>query len=308
MLRVALLLEPFDHGVHQVVDRRVAHRRHPHPQAGVDERADHVRAGERLAGARRPLDRHVAPIEPGDPAADRVDVADELATVGPVAGYERREVAAQDRMGDPVGAARQHLVGQFLERVQLRPLAEPLVVDERRRVHALLGGVAVPGDRQLAGVGVDLGHREEHPLLLVHGDDQLRAAGDLDVDRLGREREARPRPLRRLAVLQHLRLESLERQPGDRRQRLQLVGLVRDRQAVRVGVDDQPLATPVAEQVAHQMLDRAGPERVERLDAGVEFGVGLLPAEHGRPPRHPGRALVTNQSRRARVARTSSSL
>ena len=56
------------------------------------------------------------------------------------------------------------------------------------------------------------------------------------------------------------------------------------------------------------MLVRARPDGVERLDAGVEIAGGFLPAEHRLAPRDVGGALVTNQSRSAPVARTSSSL
>ncbi len=70
-----------------------------------------------------------------------------------------------------------------------------------------------------------------------------------------------------------------------------MIGLVGDRQAIRVGADHLALSAPVTEQVAHQVLDRAGPERVERLDPCVEFGGRLFAAEHRRPPRHVGRTL-----------------
>ena len=68
--------------------------------------------------------------------------------------------------------------------------------------------------------------------------------------------------------------------------------LVGHGQAQAVSGDHAAFPPPVAEQVAHQVLDGPGAVRVQCLDPGIELGIIGFHVQHRRPPRHPSRAVV----------------
>ena len=108
-------------------------------------RVDHVRAGERLAGAGRALDRDEAAVEVRRPLADRLDTRRRTPPPsGPSSGHELCRVAAQDRMTHRRRIAGEHPVGQVAQGGELGAFGEVGEVDQGCRQHAPVDHLLVP--------------------------------------------------------------------------------------------------------------------------------------------------------------------
>ena len=272
-----------DHRLEEVVDRAVAHRRDPHPQAGLHQRLHPVRTPVGLAGAGRALDGDQGAVELGGPGEHLVEVVAEPSPGWPAAGGEHGQVAVQQRHRDRVGHSPvQHRGRQLVQRLRLGFGPHPVVADGVLGDAPVLRGLLRPEQVEHPGVQVPRrdgavaggppGSREHH--LVADGEATDVLLGQPEPHDGGDRFAGLPQPLHQVHA----------REPGQRLRVLQQV--LRRRaapgpQRCHVG---RVLPAPVAEHVPEQVLDAAGAGGVQPGDLLVELGELAVGLELGCAP------------------------
>ena len=123
-------------------------RRDANPLPRADQLRDQMRTAVGLAGARRPLDRHVAVVQMRRPAAHLVEVPGEPPIGGALAGHEPGQLPPQQRQRHRVGRSGRVRAdqpgGEVVERFRFWLGRHPVVEHDRFRQHAQFLAALIP--------------------------------------------------------------------------------------------------------------------------------------------------------------------